>query len=56
MSTNNHRAPVGPSPDHEEFEVGIEQWIDIRTDGLPEPFAVPTGWTMLNEPPASVFP
>jgi hypothetical protein len=56
MSTNNHRAPVGPSPDHEEFETGIEQPFPILDDGLPEPLATPAGWTLINEPPATVFP
>lgn len=56
MSTNNHRAPVGPSPDHEEFEAGIEQTFDIFLDGLPAPFVAPSGWTLISEPPASVFP
>lgn len=56
MSTNNHRAPVGPGPDHEEYDHGIEETFDILRDGVPRPFAPPTGWTLSNEPPASVFP
>lgn len=55
IATNNHRAPVAPGPEHDEFERGIEE-----TDGAPEfsgpqPFDPPAGWTLTNEPPSSVF-
>ncbi len=57
QSTNNHRAPVGPGPDHEEFEIGIEDPDpDILDENTALPFDPPAEWTMINEPPASVFP
>ncbi|HTM20872.1 MAG TPA: hypothetical protein VL172_10200 [Kofleriaceae bacterium] len=57
MATNNNHAPVGPGPDHEEFEIGIEQLrFQLFDDSTPMPFVIPSGWTMINQPPASVFP
>jgi len=56
QSTNNDRAPVGPGPDHEEFEIGIEEvYVSLFTNSTPAPFDIPSGWAMINEPPASVF-
>ncbi|MCA9675414.1 MAG: hypothetical protein KC464_10295, partial [Myxococcales bacterium] len=55
IATNNHRAPVGPGPEHDEFEVGIEETDPALEQGAATPFVVPGTWTMLNEPPSSVF-
>jgi hypothetical protein len=55
IATNNHRAPVGPGPAHDEYDVGIEELYEqVPVSGV-LPFAVPTGWTLVNEPPASTF-
>lgn len=56
QATYNDRAPVAPSPQHDEYDVGIEEvaWqIDVY--GIPEPMVVPDGWTLINQPPSSVF-
>lgn len=54
-STNNHRAPVGPGPEHDEFEVGIEETDLALEDGGVAPFDVPSQWTLINEPPQETF-
>jgi len=55
ISTNNHRSPVGPGPDHDEFDVGIEETdLTLEMSG-PQPFVAPAGWTLSHEPPSSVF-
>ncbi len=57
ISTDNHRAPVGPGPDHEEFEIGIEERrFTILDDSTSIPFDPPSNWTLINEPPATAFP
>lgn len=55
IATNNHRAPVHPAPDHDEYDVGIEGFFDLKEAWTPKPFVAPAGWDLINEPPASVF-
>ncbi|MCA9676571.1 MAG: hypothetical protein KC464_16180 [Myxococcales bacterium] len=55
IATNNHRAPVGPNPAHGEYDVGIEEPDDALPFSGPQPFEVPAGWTLVNEPPSTVF-
>ena len=57
IATDNHRAPVGPNPAHDEYDVGIEEHaFAVMRDGSPEAFVVPAaGWTMINSPPATIF-
>jgi hypothetical protein len=50
IGTDNHRAPVRPGPDHAESDVGIEDPYDFATYADPEPFIVPAGWTMIQNP------
>ena len=50
-------APVGPGPDHEEFEIGIEERrFTILDDSTSIPFDPPSNWTLINEPPSTAFP
>lgn len=57
IATENHRAPVGPGPAHDEYDVGIEQPDDALPISGPQPFDPPDGaaWTLVNEPPSTVF-
>ncbi len=55
IATNNHRAPVGPGPTHDEFERGIEESDLTLENSGPQPFDPPVGWTLTQEPPSSVF-
>jgi hypothetical protein len=53
--TNNHRAPVGPGPGHDEYQLGIEQIQPLGVTTELRPFDVPGDWTFLSQPPSSVF-
>jgi hypothetical protein len=55
ISTQNHRSPVHPDAAHDEYDVGIEQPDATLEMSFPVRFETPTGWTLLNEPPAGVF-
>lgn len=55
ISTENHRAPVGPGPEHDEFDVGIEETDATLELSGPQAFVPPDGWTLTGEPDASVF-
>lgn len=55
IATNNHRAPVGPGPEHGEYDVGIEMTDLGIENGAAQPFVAPTGWTLVHEPPSTLF-
>lgn len=55
ISTDNHRSPVHPDADHDEYDVGIEEPDATLELSFPVAFALPNGWTLGNEPPSDVF-
>ncbi len=59
MATNNNRAPVGPGPGHGEYDVGIEQFVNVfdNPTAISDAYkaTLPAAWTVVNEPPAAIF-
>ena len=54
---SDDRAPIGPDPEHEEFDTGVENADpDVLDENTARPFDPPAEWTLINEPPATVFP
>ena len=50
LAAHGHRAPLGPGPEHDEYDVGVTVLYDIGALATPEAMVVPAGWTMIADP------